>query len=62
MYYLQKWSKKWNCFVIVDDSKDTLDGDRLTICKNGSTEGNQVEVSLIFLVLIHNCIYFSRSH
>ena len=22
LYYLQKWSKKWNCFVIIDDSKD----------------------------------------
>ena len=52
LYYLQKWSKKWNCFVIIDDSKDILDGDRLTMCKKGSTGGNEVEVSDV-LVLVH---------
>ena len=48
LYYLQKWLKKWNCFVIIDDSKDILEGDRLTMCKKGSTGGNEVEVSDVF--------------
>ena len=57
LYYLQKWSKKWNCFVIIDDSKDILEGDRLTMCKKGSTGGNEVEVSDVF----SPCSYYTCS-
>ena len=30
-FFLQKWSKKFNCFVGVDDVVDLVDGDRVTV-------------------------------
>lgn len=41
-HFLQKRSKRWNCFVNVDDVLDLADGDRLTVVSKKSIT---VEVS-----------------
>ncbi len=44
-FSLQKWSKKFNCFVNLNDVADFQDGDHLTVvCKKVKQE-NDVEVS-----------------
>ena len=30
-YLLQKWSQKWDTYVVVTNSSDVLDGDKLTV-------------------------------
>jgi hypothetical protein len=50
-HFLQKWSKKFDCFVNTDDVADFSDGDRITVvCK----KGEQVGVSaLLFREHLH---------
>ncbi len=43
-HFLQKWSKRWNCFVNVNTISDLTDGDRLAVRKQDAKE-KDVEVS-----------------
>lgn len=41
-HFLQKWSKRWNCFVNVNDVADLVDGDRLTAVRKKDAKRNEV--------------------